>query len=114
MSAGRNDPCPCGSGRKYKHCCLAREAAAAKGGGDLHALNHAAMAHQRMGRLDEAASGYRRAIALAPGNAELHFNLGTALQARGSAAEAVEANRRALAIDPRHAVAHHNHANAHR
>ena len=18
---GRNDPCPCGSGRKYKHCC---------------------------------------------------------------------------------------------
>ncbi len=19
-SAGRNDPCPCGSGRKYKHC----------------------------------------------------------------------------------------------
>ena len=23
---GRNDPCPCGSGRKYKKCCLAREA----------------------------------------------------------------------------------------
>ena len=21
-STGRNDPCPCGSGRKYKHCCL--------------------------------------------------------------------------------------------
>lgn len=20
---GRNDPCPCGSGRKYKHCCVA-------------------------------------------------------------------------------------------
>lgn len=20
--AGRNDPCPCGSGRKYKRCCL--------------------------------------------------------------------------------------------
>lgn len=20
--AGRNEPCPCGSGRKYKHCCL--------------------------------------------------------------------------------------------
>jgi preprotein translocase subunit SecA len=18
---GRNDPCPCGSGKKYKHCC---------------------------------------------------------------------------------------------
>lgn len=22
MKIGRNDPCPCGSGRKYKHCCL--------------------------------------------------------------------------------------------
>lgn len=21
---GRNDPCPCGSGKKYKHCCLSR------------------------------------------------------------------------------------------
>jgi SEC-C motif-containing protein len=22
--AGRNEPCPCGSGKKYKHCCLAK------------------------------------------------------------------------------------------
>jgi hypothetical protein len=34
MTTGRNDPCPCGSGRKYKKCCLvrgevAREASAA-------------------------------------------------------------------------------------
>jgi len=21
-SVSRNDPCPCGSGKKYKHCCL--------------------------------------------------------------------------------------------
>ena len=24
MKIGRNDPCPCGSGRKYKHCCLGK------------------------------------------------------------------------------------------
>jgi preprotein translocase subunit SecA len=24
---GRNDPCPCGSGKKYKHCCLRKEMA---------------------------------------------------------------------------------------
>ena len=24
---GRNDPCPCGSGKKYKKCCFAREVA---------------------------------------------------------------------------------------
>jgi len=22
---GRNEPCPCGSGRKFKHCCLGRK-----------------------------------------------------------------------------------------
>jgi len=25
MKPGRNDPCPCGSGRKYKHCCLGQQ-----------------------------------------------------------------------------------------
>jgi hypothetical protein len=25
MKAGRNDPCPCGSGKKYKKCCLSKD-----------------------------------------------------------------------------------------
>lgn len=25
MKVGRNEPCPCGSGRKYKHCCMGRQ-----------------------------------------------------------------------------------------
>jgi len=25
MKVGRNDPCPCGSGYKYKRCCLGKE-----------------------------------------------------------------------------------------
>ena len=25
---GRNDPCPCGTGQKYKRCCAAKDAAA--------------------------------------------------------------------------------------
>lgn len=25
MKTGRNDPCPCGSGKKYKKCCLAKD-----------------------------------------------------------------------------------------
>jgi hypothetical protein len=28
MKPGRNDPCSCGSGKKYKHCCLRAESAA--------------------------------------------------------------------------------------
>jgi hypothetical protein len=38
---GRNEPCPCGSGRKYKKCCLGKEspaAASAPGDADLAAL----------------------------------------------------------------------------
>jgi SEC-C motif len=27
-SLGRNDPCHCGSGKKYKQCCLAKDEAA--------------------------------------------------------------------------------------
>src|SRR6516165_5092437 len=26
-NSGRNDPCPCGSGKKYKRCCLEKDAA---------------------------------------------------------------------------------------
>ncbi len=26
MHIGRNNPCPCGSGRKYKQCCLGKNA----------------------------------------------------------------------------------------
>lgn len=41
--AGRNDPCPCGSGRKYKRCCLDRDRAA-------DAMPASANAAERRGR----------------------------------------------------------------
>jgi hypothetical protein len=25
MKIGRNDPCPCGSGKKYKKCCFEKD-----------------------------------------------------------------------------------------
>ncbi|MBW2484820.1 MAG: SEC-C domain-containing protein, partial [Deltaproteobacteria bacterium] len=25
VKVGRNDPCPCGSGRKFKRCCLGKQ-----------------------------------------------------------------------------------------
>jgi hypothetical protein len=34
MKVGRNEPCPCGSGKKYKHCCLAREERRSQSRGD--------------------------------------------------------------------------------
>ncbi len=39
---GRNDPCPCGSGKKYKKCCLAQDQASRpRGGGDASDKPHA-------------------------------------------------------------------------
>ena len=32
MTPARNDPCPCGSGRKYKRCCYRTDVAASPGG----------------------------------------------------------------------------------
>jgi len=31
MTVGRNDPCPCGSGKKFKKCCAAKEEPTAAG-----------------------------------------------------------------------------------
>jgi hypothetical protein len=41
MEIGRNEPCPCGSGKKYKRCCLvADEQSTRPPGQDLHDLDH--------------------------------------------------------------------------
>ena len=39
MKPGRNDPCPCGSGKKYKYCCGRHEASGAFPGIDLDPLD---------------------------------------------------------------------------
>ncbi len=37
---GRNDPCPCGSGRKYKKCCLSKAPPPVKDHGETYRRNH--------------------------------------------------------------------------
>jgi hypothetical protein len=41
---GRNDPCPCGSGKKYKRCCSAKDEAAATAAASAQAKHDAARA----------------------------------------------------------------------
>ena len=59
MSAkiGRNDPCPCGSGRKYKHCC--------GGVAPADEPDHGRHAGAVERALDWLASGHRKAVGLA-------------------------------------------------
>ncbi len=42
---GRNDPCHCGSGRKYKQCCLAKDEASARTAANAAAESEPANAH---------------------------------------------------------------------
>lgn len=56
MKPGRNDPCPCGSGKKYKHCCLARE----------EAIGPEELAWRRVRRAIETAAGRASAPSDAP------------------------------------------------
>ncbi len=72
MSAvGRNDPCPCGSGKRYKHCCGSPPYGGAAQvtpapAAEAQRLMYAALAVQHARRLDEAEHLYRAALALAP------------------------------------------------
>jgi tetratricopeptide (TPR) repeat protein len=71
-----------------------------------------AVALQSDGRVEEATSHYRRAIALRPDYAPAYNNLGSALRANGRANEAVAVFERALVLQPDYAEAHYNAGNA--
>jgi hypothetical protein len=53
---GRNDPCPCGSGKKFKHCCMGKEnnTASAQGAGVMSELLRKALEGQQFNSLEEA------------------------------------------------------------
>jgi len=63
--------------------------------------------HARRGRLDEAASAYRSALALDPSFTPAALNLADLHRARGAESEAEQTLREALARDPRSAPAQH-------
>ena len=117
MNAGRNDPCPCGSGRKFKHCCLLRQApvqAPARGiapaqqrQASVAYYNRGTEFHGR-GRLEEAIASYREALALDPSLDVAYNNLGNALSALGRFDEAAPIYRRALELQPANLDARYN------
>jgi tetratricopeptide (TPR) repeat protein len=93
----RNDPCPCGSGRKYKQCCADKDRAS--GLQDQFVRDHVrrGLALEARGRAEEALQAYR--IAVAFGRApEAHSRIGHILIERGEV-EAASAALRAAAAD---------------
>jgi predicted O-linked N-acetylglucosamine transferase (SPINDLY family) len=94
---GRNERCPCGSGRKYKQCCLRPMPEPATI--PIDRFNRGA-ALQAVGRLGEAARCYREALALQPTFVEAHINLGNTLQGLGEPEQALACYRRAQELRP--------------
>ena len=93
----RNDPCPCGSGRRYKQCHGALAPGAEPGIDDLDALLARAMEAQRANRLDDAARMYDEVLERAPGLPDALHMRGVVDFSRGDAAGAVRRIEQALA-----------------
>jgi tetratricopeptide (TPR) repeat protein len=110
---GRNDPCPCGSGRKYKHCCQAKDATAGSRSGAaqgaplspglkqrLHALAVTAKQQGDGGRWAEAVATLREFVQLMPDSPEGRCDLGVACLAVGRLEEAAANLQRAVELRP--------------
>ena len=98
MDVGRNDPCRCGSGKKFKKCCLDKvrpEASVAVSAADL--LSRAASSYQA-GRLLEAKELCQRLIARGERLADARHLYGLLLLAEGDHAGALAALDSALSV----------------
>jgi tetratricopeptide (TPR) repeat protein len=89
---GRNDPCPCGSGKKYKKCCLplheesrANQEAISLTPGftDLDDLSNSVMDLIEKGRLDEAEAACHQLLTRYPDQIDGMERLAAVYEAKG-------------------------------
>jgi tetratricopeptide (TPR) repeat protein len=110
MNVARNEPCTCGSGKRYKACCGALSARPASPAGVAEAHANLGELHVQQGRFADAEASCRRALALKPELAQAHRSLGNALARLHRVEESLASFARALAIDPSYLDAHMNAA----
>jgi tetratricopeptide (TPR) repeat protein len=110
---GRNDACPCGSGRKYKHCCLPKDARAGFAGTTAEGAPRSAVQRDRLQRLflaakrcfdakrwDEAIPLFSEIVQIDPRNPQAHHDLGMMWLFSGRPAEAAASLERAVELKP--------------
>lgn len=122
---GRNDACPCGSGKKYKHCCLEKDRAAEfafavaqrvalqaqkvnqaalrkdyqaalQESQALDAQSNAVVDLVHAGRLDEAEQAARELLVRHPEVHDGYDRLGMVHEARGQFREAADCYRKVI------------------
>lgn len=109
---GRNDPCFCGSGKKFKQCCMAAaEGAAALRAEprfDVPATLQTGLQFHQTGRFQEAERCYRQVLSADPVNVDaLHF-LGVLAHQIGRDAQAAELIEQSVRLDASDPNSHNN------
>ena len=92
---GRNDPCPCGSGKKYKKCCLNKSAS--KGNfvyTDLDQLSNRVPALIKQGEFDEAEDVCRSLMEQFPEQIDGVHRYAEVYEAKGDKLKAAEYYRK--------------------
>ena len=109
---GRNDPCPCGSGKKYKQCCQPKEtlpSALPEPSRPPKTRRQELASRSKLladsGRWAEAIPQFRELARLDPQSAEAHRDLGAAYLRCSRYAEAAASLKRALDIRPSFEIA---------
>jgi len=96
---GRNDPCPCGSGKKYKHCCQS-QTDVRTASVDVSTLLRTALQHHQAGRLSQAEVLYRQILETAPNNPDALHLSGLIAHQAGTFDIAVDLISKAIRVKP--------------
>ena len=104
VTIDRNDPCPCGSTKKFKHCCQRKEKVQKPTPHPDAALApiwlKLATQHLQAGRLAQAKSGYEQVLRVNPLHPEALQWMGVVWHQRGDHEKAIELVRQAIDLAP--------------
>ena len=98
---GRNDPCPCGSGKKYKQCCGFQGVQAERtviASASITKAMQAAVEHHQAGRLPQAEAIYRQILQVVPNHPDALHLLGLIAHQAGKSEIAVELISKAIGV----------------
>ena len=107
MSVGRNDPCPCGSGRKYKQCHATVSRAPVLTSPTSPLFSQAQRLLQE-GKNPAAIEIYRQILEINPEHADALHYLGMAICFEGNRAAGLANIRASLELRPQDAIYHNN------
>lgn len=103
---GRNDACPCGSGKKFKSCCLGSSPS------QPQASLETAVAWHQAGLIDQACPVYERELRSRPQHPQALMLLGAARFHQGRLSEALDLMERSTRAAPDSAIAWGNYSAA--